>query len=166
MTAVNEGSEDERESTGVEGFVKFPRTPHLVWLGKSSPRGDKLMAAADADEWLRQWCYAELSVYYDALPDWFLLFDVYDRRERRFWSRIRRDEMACAAGLVTVPLVATAVFRLPALRALLDCSHIGSAPAEGVYLRWDDTGAGSAPARRLSGRIGSWPVTSIGPRVQ
>jgi RNA ligase len=206
MTAVNEGSEDERESTRVEGFVKFPRTPHLVWLGKSSPRGDKLMAAADADEWLRQpmsveekidganlglslgadgrfraqsrghyldpraagqwkplwrwlaqredrlrsvlapwtivfgeWCYAEHSVYYDALPDWFLLFDIYDRREGRFWSRIRRDEMGCAAGLSTVPLVATGVFRLPALRTLLGCSRIGSAPAEGVYLRWDDT---------------------------
>jgi len=38
----------------VEGFVKFPRTPHLVWLGGSSPRGDKLMAAAEAGEWLRR----------------------------------------------------------------------------------------------------------------
>src|SRR5712692_1214106 len=37
-----------------EGFVKFPRTPHLVWLGESSPRGDKLMAAADARQWLRR----------------------------------------------------------------------------------------------------------------
>ena len=36
----------------VEGLVKFPRTPHLVWLGGSSPRGDELMAAAEAGEWL------------------------------------------------------------------------------------------------------------------
>lgn len=189
----------------VESFVKFPRTPHLVWLGESSPRGDKLVAAAEAGEWLRrrmsveekvdganlglsrradgrlraqsrghglgprsagqwkplwrwlaqreerlrsalapstiafgEWCYAEHSVFYDSLPDWFLLFDVYDRRERRFWSRVRRDEWAGGAGLSTVPLVATGTFGLAALRKLLVRSRLGLAPAEGVYLRWDD----------------------------
>ncbi len=205
MAGVNEGSEPERERARVAGFVRFPRTPHLVWLAKASPRGDKLMAAAEAKErleqpmsveekvdganlglslcadgrlraqtrghyldprtagqwkplwrWMAQredrlrsvlapsriafgeWCYAEHSTFYDALPDWFLLFDVYDRREGRFWSRIRRDEIACAAGLSTVPLVATGIFRLPALRKLRGRSRFGSAPAEGVYLRWDD----------------------------
>lgn len=185
-------------------FVKFPRTPHLVWLGKSPPRGDKLMPASETDEWLRrpmsaeekvdganlglslgtgrlraqsrghyldprtagqwkplwrwlalredrlraslapsiiafgEWCYAEHSVLYDSLPDWFLLFDIYDRRERRFWSRLRRDEWASDAGLRTVPLIATGVLGLPALRKLLGPSHLGSAPAEGIYVRWDD----------------------------
>jgi len=52
MAGVNEGSEPERAP--VAGFVKFPRTPHLVWLGKASPRGDKLMAAAEAKERLEQ----------------------------------------------------------------------------------------------------------------
>jgi hypothetical protein len=189
----------------VEGFVKFPRTPHLVWLGDSSRRGDKLIAAAEVDEWLCQpmsveekvdganlglsldaggriraqsrghyldpraagqwkplwrwlaqrrerirsvfapsliafgeWCYAEHSVSYDSLPDWFLLFDVYDRGESRFWSRVRRDELGRAAGLSTVPLVATGTFGLPALRKLLVRSRLGSAPSEGIYLRWDD----------------------------
>ena len=37
----------------VEGLVKFPRTPHLVWLGDSRPRGDKLMGAAEAQDLLR-----------------------------------------------------------------------------------------------------------------
>jgi len=27
-----------------EPFVKFPRTPHLAWLGPGAPRGDKLLA--------------------------------------------------------------------------------------------------------------------------
>lgn len=186
-----------------EAFFKFPRTPHLVWLEESSPRGDKLMPAREAGEWLRrpmsveekvdganlglslddgrlraqsrghyldrraagqwkplwrwlaqregrlrallgpsmiafgEWCFAEHSVSYDSLPDWFLLFDVYDRRERRFWSRVRRDEWARDAGLWTVPLVATGVLGLPALRKLLVPSRLGSVAAEGIYLRWD-----------------------------
>jgi len=186
------------------GFVKFPRTPHLVWLGKSSPRGDKLMAAPEAGEWLRrpmsveekvdganlglslgdgrlraqsrghyldrraagqwkplwrwlarreerlhtllapsmiafgEWCSAEHSLCYDSLPDWFLLFDVYDRMEGRFWSRVRRDQWASDAGLWTVPLIATGVLSLPALRRLLVRSRLGSVAAEGIYLRWDE----------------------------
>ena len=85
-----------------------------------------------------EWCYAEHSVFYDSLPDWFLLFDLYDRGEGRFWSRARRDEWAGAAELSTVPLIATSTFAVPALRKLLGPSRLGSTAAEGVYLRWDD----------------------------
>ncbi len=85
-----------------------------------------------------EWCYAEHSVFYDSLPDWFLLFDFYDRGERRFWSRVRRDKWAKDAGLWTVPLIVTGVLGLPTLRKLLGPSRLGSVPAEGVYLRWDE----------------------------
>jgi ATP-dependent RNA circularization protein (DNA/RNA ligase family) len=34
-------------------FQKFPRTPHLFWLGESSPRGDKVLDTETAREWLR-----------------------------------------------------------------------------------------------------------------
>jgi hypothetical protein len=85
-----------------------------------------------------EWCYAEHSVFYDALPDWFLLFDVYDRASGRFWSRVRRDEWATASGVSTVPLIATGTFGLSALRKLLGRSRLGSPVAEGIYLRWDD----------------------------
>jgi len=37
-----------------EGFVKFPRTPHLTWLGAGSPRGDKLLASDEAESLLRR----------------------------------------------------------------------------------------------------------------
>ena len=33
-------------------FVRFPRTPHLVWLGASQPRDDKVMSPADAAAFL------------------------------------------------------------------------------------------------------------------
>lgn len=190
----------------VEGFVKFPRTPHLLWLGNSTPRDDKIMAAAKAKDLLRrpasveekvdganiglavggdgrlraqsrghyiesgtagqwkglwrwlashesqlipalgsnlilfgEWCYAEHSVHYDALPDWLLVFDVYDRREGRFWSRRRRDALADTLGLSVVPLLAEGIFTAASVRSHLGRSRLGSAPAEGIYMRWDES---------------------------
>jgi hypothetical protein len=35
-------------------FLKFPRTPHLVWLAKNRARGDKVLAAHEADEFLQK----------------------------------------------------------------------------------------------------------------
>lgn len=197
----------DRASGGavVETFVKFSRTPHLVWLGEGRPRGDKLLEPRQAKallqrpaiieekldganlglsvdgngriraqsrghylafgtegqwkplwRWLTEhqeplrellghtlilfgeWCYAEHSTPYDALPDWFLAFDVYDRTEGRFWSRDRRDRLAEAAGLHTVPFVVTGTFTVERLQRLMGRSRVGSSAAEGLYLRWDD----------------------------
>ena len=50
-----------------------------------------------------EWCYAVHSVHYQALPDWFLGFDVYDRGVRRFWSVARRNELLHRIGLFSVP---------------------------------------------------------------
>lgn len=50
-----------------------------------------------------EWCAAKHSLDYSALPDWFLLFDVYDRQAGKFWSTTRRNRFAASAGLATVP---------------------------------------------------------------
>lgn len=188
-----------------ERFVKFPRTPYLIWLGESAPRDDKLLDAAEVKALLRrpasieekvdganiglsasvdgrlraqsrghyletgtagqwkplwrwlalhetrlvpalgpslilfgEWCYAEHSVPYGALPDWLLVFDVYDRQEGRFWSRKRRDALAEKTGLSVVPLLAEGVFTAASLRKHLGPSRLGSGPAEGIYVRWDE----------------------------
>lgn len=52
-----------------------------------------------------EWCAAKHSIEYSSLPDLFLLFDVYDLKERRFWSVFRRNVLASKAGLHTVPHV-------------------------------------------------------------
>ena len=33
-------------------FIKFPRTPHLCWLGKETPRDDKVLSKHDAESFL------------------------------------------------------------------------------------------------------------------
>jgi ATP-dependent RNA circularization protein (DNA/RNA ligase family) len=33
-------------------FIRFPHTPHLAWLGKGTPRGDKVLAPAEVNQLL------------------------------------------------------------------------------------------------------------------
>lgn len=188
-----------------EELVKFPRTPHLFWLGADPPRGDKVLAPGEATallsrpaaveekvdgacmgfsvgeagemrvqsrgryltrgergqfqplwSWLvpreeafrhslgtalilfGEWCYARHTVRYDALPDWFAAFDVFDRQARRFWSRERRDELAARLDVATVPRLTSGPFSRRSLERLLGQSRLGSEPMEGLYLRWDE----------------------------
>lgn len=87
-----------------------------------------------------EWCYAVHSVRYSRLPDWFLAFDVYDRRTGEFWSADRRDELARRLDLSVVPALARGRFDLSALTALLGQSQLTDGPAEGLYVRCDQRG--------------------------
>lgn len=87
-----------------------------------------------------EWCAAKHSLDYTALPDWWLVFDVYDRREGRFWSTRRRDDWACDLGLPTVPAILRGRTDLPALKSLLNQhrSRYRDGPMEGVVIRSED----------------------------
>lgn len=85
-----------------------------------------------------EWCAARHSLDYAALPDWFLLFDVYDRCAGRFWSTTRRDAPAARAGLATVPRVQQGRTTLGALKQLVQQTpsrYRAGQPVEGVVIR-------------------------------
>ena len=84
-----------------------------------------------------EWCAARHSLDYAALPDWFLLFDVYDRTADRFWSTPRRNELASSAGLVTVPQVLHGEATVPTLKNLVSdtASRYRAGALEGVVIR-------------------------------
>jgi len=85
-----------------------------------------------------EWCAARHSLGYATLPDWFLLFDVYDRAEDRFWSTVRRNALADDAGLTVVPTVFTGHTTLPELTAMLQkapSQYREGQPLEGVVVR-------------------------------
>lgn len=84
-----------------------------------------------------EWCYARHSVPYDRLPDWFLGFDIYDKRASGFLSCNRRDEFFEKMSIAQVPSIARGYFTLPDIRKILSQSKFGSQPAEGLYLRVD-----------------------------
>jgi ATP-dependent RNA circularization protein (DNA/RNA ligase family) len=85
-----------------------------------------------------EWCWAVHSVQYTQLPDWFLAFDVYDRSRGEFWSAVRRDEFVRNLGLELVPRMGKGRFSLEELQGLLGRSLLTEAPAEGLYVRWDE----------------------------
>lgn len=88
-----------------------------------------------------EWCAARHSLDYDSLPDWWMVFDVYDRSTGRFWSASRRDAWAAEHGLSTVPILARGRFTLPELIQMVQDSPSGyrKGPLEGIVLRTTGT---------------------------
>ena len=84
-----------------------------------------------------EWCYAKHSVVYDALPDWFIGFDVYDKRAARFLSCALRDGFLESLGIACVPCLGRGHYDFASIAALIVHSRFGSSQAEGVYLRRD-----------------------------
>jgi ATP-dependent RNA circularization protein (DNA/RNA ligase family) len=84
-----------------------------------------------------EWCAARHSLDYAALPDWFLLFDVYDRSTDRFWSTSRRNMLANQAGLMTVPKIVCEKSTLQSLKQIVTStpSHYRQGPLEGIVIR-------------------------------
>ena len=47
-------SEVVSKAGAVSQFFRFPRTPHLAWLGRAVPRDDKLLSAGEARDLLAE----------------------------------------------------------------------------------------------------------------
>jgi len=84
-----------------------------------------------------EWCAARHSVAYDRLPDWFVVFDVYDRAESRFLSTTGRNAFALRAGLTVVPELFRGRATLDSLhqRLLTESSRYRAGPIEGFVIR-------------------------------
>lgn len=84
-----------------------------------------------------EWCAARHSLDYQSLPDWFVLFDVYDRSEQKFWNSTRRNELA---KLLKLPVIASAFQGETTLKELIELlkgseSQYRSGPPEGFVVR-------------------------------
>jgi len=86
-----------------------------------------------------EWCAARHSLDYNQLPDWFLLFDVYDRKAGKFWSVERRNALAQALNFTTVPLLKRTRITRDQLVQLLDDtqSRYRNGKVEGIVIRSD-----------------------------
>lgn len=105
------------------------------WLGHVYAGVEKVLT--DDLVLFGEWCAATHSMRYTALPDWFILFDVYSRSSRTFWSTSKRNCLANAACLSHVPLVAEGRFTLGGLAEILSSEQtkFGDGPMEGLVMR-------------------------------
>ena len=95
-----------------------------------------------------EWCYAVHSVVYDRLPDWFLGFDVHDRKAGTFWETARRDALLAELRLHPVPRLAKGRFSAEDLNRLLaGRSRVGGDKMEGIIVRQESGGLTSARAK-------------------
>jgi ATP-dependent RNA circularization protein (DNA/RNA ligase family) len=130
LQAQNRGSYLERPCSG-----QFSRLNS--WMGQYE---EGLKRHLTPDRILfGEWCAAQHSLDYHALPDWFLLFDVYDRSEEKFWSVARRDRLAAELGLATVPELGRGHFDRKSLTRFLEqaSSRYRAGQVEGIVIRRD-----------------------------
>ena len=87
-----------------------------------------------------EWVAAVHSLEYPDLPDYFLVFDVYDRSEKKFWSSARRDALVAKLGLCRIHEIGRGHYPLGVIEQLLrsSTSAYRHGACEGVYLRRED----------------------------
>ncbi|HOD72260.1 MAG TPA: RNA ligase family protein [Deltaproteobacteria bacterium] len=84
-----------------------------------------------------EWCAARHSIPYDRLPDWFLAFDVYDKRTGLFFSTSRRETLFRQIGLSPVPILFKKHTTLNELTSFINTqkSAYRSGSLEGIIIR-------------------------------
>lgn len=98
-----------------------------------------------------EWAYACHSIFYTALPHYFLEFDIYDKLAHRFLDLETRLAMLEGTGIHTVPVVHRGAIAREYLEQLLGASVFGSRfenpftqrtddLMEGLYLRTEAKG--------------------------
>ena len=87
-----------------------------------------------------EWCAARHSLDYVSLPDWWLNFDVYDRKEKIFWSSIRRNSWAKSVGVASTPCLDAGMSSIGRLQRMLSDSTSRYRPGsmEGLVIRKED----------------------------
>ncbi len=90
-----------------------------------------------------EWLYAKHTVFYDALPHYFMEFDIYDRQDAVFLSTARRLELLAGADVVSVAVLSAGpATTLEALQGLIGPSLFKTS-------RWRESLCETATARGL-----------------
>ncbi len=71
-----------------------------------------------------EWCYAKNRIFYDALPDYFIEFDVFDKEQGRFLTTPARQALLQGGPLTSVAILHQgACHKAPAFTSFTDVSR-------------------------------------------
>lgn len=83
-----------------------------------------------------EWLYMKHSINYINLPDWFLIYDIYDRLNEKFLKREDVEKMIKNTTLNMVPIIYQGFANLDKLKELVHTeSKYYHGPVEGIYVR-------------------------------
>ncbi len=83
-----------------------------------------------------EWCFAKNKSYYDALPDWFIGYDVLDRESDTFLATPARDAILAACRVAIAPRLWSGTFgKAPAFGSFLGPSRLKTAHWREALLR-------------------------------
>lgn len=87
-----------------------------------------------------EWVAAVHSLEYPRLPDYFLVFDVYDKHAQRFWSTARRNALTSRLDLSCIHFMGVGHYTLSGLQQMLTLTRsvYREGNCEGIYLRQED----------------------------
>ena len=132
-------------------FLKAPYGGQFARLSQWVAFHGDSMAERMNPHWIAfgEWCAARHSLDYDRLPDWWLMFDLYDRDSDAFLSTTYRNALAKRAGLATVVELFRGRTTLPTLERLLVSveSRYRTGPLEGIVVRSESLGGLCARAK-------------------
>jgi len=95
---------------------------------------DNIMAVPSGYLIYGEWCYAVHCIYYDRLPDYFLVLDIL-KDKKRWLSREERDEFCAKYEFTSVPLIAEGYFNITDLYDLIPKESAYGDIAEGIVLK-------------------------------
>lgn len=126
-------------------YVQLPYSSQFSKLSQWRAVHDDALVSTLEPGWIvfGEWCAARHSLSYDRLPDWWLLFDVYDSRHQTFQSTSARNAFAKKAGLATVVELFRGRIALHELQKLLmdTPSRYRAGSVEGLIVRSEINGA-------------------------
>ena len=91
-----------------------------------------------------KWLYLQHSIHYKKLPRFFIAFDLYDRKEKKFYSRPRLEKLLKRTNIPLVRCIQIGEFsKLSELVNLIQTESLyrgDGGPVEGVYVKQSDDG--------------------------
>ena len=102
---------------------------------------DDLYEVLDNDHILfGEWLYAKHSISYDNLPDYFLAFDLYNKREKVFYNRNILEEKLQNTNIKMVRVMYEGkIDKNKLLKMIEEKSNYTDSRVEGVYLKVFDS---------------------------
>lgn len=87
-----------------------------------------------------EWLYMKHSIFYDKLPSYFVAFDLFDKKENKFYSRDELVKLLSATDISIVPLIFQGSLKSKEelIKLMNVKSQYGSQQIEGLYLKIPD----------------------------